>query len=324
MFLARRAFEYFNFHIFFIPFIIYYVILLYEISRILWYKYYYECYTIYYPQDTKIIFIDLFVTYPRRCAFNLFYNNFYNGQIFNFNSIIKLFWNIILVLMIGFPINIIKFIYNLYYMPIVWSWLTISPYINRCIIIYKSKIYINMKRNIVEIVAYKEMNNYCNNNHVKGLFMTGNFKHGGVYNKNLDIGGYYSTKNTYLNMQFLYEHDHNYFYKLEKPSSKLYTVKIYNSKIRELLDLYSDYDLMRCINHPNIYNKLDIEKYYEIKKESYNFYRKLLTIHENILIDRKYINIYKNDKNLQKSIELYKEYNFEGIDKIIDKLDEII
>jgi hypothetical protein len=154
--------------------------------------------------------------------------------------------------------------------------------------------------------------------------MTGNFKHGGVYNKNLDTGGYYSTKNTYLNMEFLYQHDYNYFFKLEKPSSKLYTTEIYNKKIREVLDLYGDYDLMRCINNPSIYNKLDIEKYFEIRKESYNFYRKLLAIHENILIDRKYINIYKNDINLQRSIELYKEYNFEDINKMIYKIDEII
>ncbi len=183
-----------------------------------------------------------------------------------------------------------------------------------------------MKRNIVEIVAYKEMNNYCINNHVKGILVTGKFKHGGIYNKNLDIGGYYSTKDSYLNMKYLYEHGYNYFYKIEKPSSKLFAIEIYNNKIRELLDLYGDYDLMRCISiyHHNIYNKLDIEKYYEIRKESYNFYRKLLTIHENIINDKNKIYLYKNDKDLLRSIEIYREYNFKEINKLIDEIDGIM
>lgn len=86
--------------------------------------------------------------------------------------------------------------------------------------------YINMKRTIVEIMAYKEIQKYCDDKHIKGLFITGNFKHGGVYNSDLNIGGYYSTKHKYFDKEFIYKHGNNYFFNLENPSSKLFNIDI--------------------------------------------------------------------------------------------------
>lgn len=113
MYFIRKIFEVYGFFVVFLPFALYHIVFLAESIRIIWHILFTDLVTIYYPEDTKFIIYDLFITLPRRLAFKIFYSNIYKGDFMNSAFIFSILRMLILYLIFGFPINILRYFYNL-------------------------------------------------------------------------------------------------------------------------------------------------------------------------------------------------------------------
>jgi len=129
-----------------------------------------------------------------------------------------------------------------------------------------------MKRSLVEIAAHNKLDSLCKVEHRKGLFLTGNHKHAGIYNIELNEGGYYSSKPTYLTKKFINVHGGSYFFSIEKPSSKLLEENIRNEKLKDIIRVWGDYDVMYHIQqsrHTYYGSEEDLKVYHKVVLESY-------------------------------------------------------
>lgn len=235
--------------------------------------------------------------------------------------------NVILMFIFGLPLAVLRFLNNLRTLSLVWSWLKISPYKNNCIVIYRGRLYSNMKRSLVEVVAYRKLDELCRVEHRKGLFLTGKLKHGGIYNTELNEGGYYSSKATYLSKKFINVHGGNYFFSIDNPSSKFIDENIKNEGLRNIIKIWGDYDVMFYIekSRPGYYGGEEkLKLYHNVTLESYEVWLKMKLFLNKVAENKRFIEEYRKDDRLQEAIRFYKNNNFDYIIDIDNEINILI
>lgn len=207
----------------------------------------------YYPYDSESFLINMFIIYPQRAAFDIFYFNHKN----KFLNIIKIIFLFLITILFGIPFFIIKSIILLIFTRSysrTWSYL--SKYHNRTILTIDNTIITNMKH----FLSYLGMNNTSinkatENNINKCLIKTYHDKlgkiysyHGVAYDKTTHIGVIYTSKKQeqiahirYLNGTYVYSH---------KFLNNEFIDNINNEELKQLLLVSGTIDVLR--SHYNI------------------------------------------------------------------------
>ncbi len=111
MYFIRTIVEHYELYVLFIPLFIYYCYYIKEFLYILYcYKISSRLRVIYYPVETNMFFVNIFTIYPKRIAFN----NFYNIKTFTPYSILLLALIFVVNIITGLPFLIIRVIYLLF------------------------------------------------------------------------------------------------------------------------------------------------------------------------------------------------------------------
>lgn len=188
-----------------------------------------------------------------------------------------------------------------------------------------------MKPGIQELIGFKKVRIKSLDEHIKGLYKTGNTLHVGIHNKNLNLGGYFSKSETYFDKNPLYKHIKSNFYAIDNPVNKYVTDDIKNPILRKIVNIYGECDLVRYITSidSSYYgSQNELNEYIKVCDESYIYLNKLSSIlkkllNPNISTDDK-IEIYMDNKDDLNKIEIYKKYEFNEIIKIYNEINTFI
>lgn len=277
---------YYNFYIIFIPYFIFWFNFIFFFIEIFLSKYLKKYKIYYYPEKTDSYFINFFIVYPKRLAFEIIYTwkkeNFFSLQ--NLKSILKIF---LIFVIIGIPFIYLKILF-LYIKKkknyLVWY--EITAYRNWKLIIIKKKIIRNMKKYFS--LTYREVMQKAEERTFCGLLLSKETKpHGVAFDKESGIGFLSTTKEQRNQEAFkILEDNGSYLYtQIFKASNKLIEINnVKNSYIREIIKqktyvLEANYKISKIKEDSNpliIINDLGKQKLSKIDNNTINLSKKVI------------------------------------------------
>ncbi len=304
MYYLRRLLEHYELYALFIPIFIFYFIYIKQILCILYhYKIQKHVTTFYYPIDNESFLVNIFIIYPQRAAFDVFYINQKNNNL----KIIKFILILSITLLLGIPFFIIKTIFLLIFTHSrsrTWNYL--SKYNNKIILTVDGNIVTNMKNWLTGFIKENfAFTKNIENNIEKCLLKTsygGDEKrysyHGCAYNKDTHLGVIYTTKEQEFNIYI--RHLNGTYVYAQQILHNDFTYHIENNEIEQLLNISGTLDVLRA--------------HYEITKSHWiisnkNSRQSLIQINEKMHNDAKnLINRYGGIDKVKKALEFQDQY----------------
>lgn len=249
MYFIRAIIEHYNLYFLFIPLFIYYC---YYIKELLYIIYCYKIspclHVIYYPVETNMFFVNIFTIYPRRLAFN----GFYNVKTFNPYSILALLFMFIVNIIFGLPFLIIRLVYLLFITKSTAStWYILSKYENKILLFENYNMLKNMKPYLRECALMRKnmiINALSNNFLTKCLIKTGNYTHACVKHNETHAGVYYTTsKQSNISLTSINQIAKSYSYGIFTHKKEVVCPydKILNPGLLNLLDRWGVMDIIK-------------------------------------------------------------------------------